>query len=699
MPLWTVPVALLFIITLSFGTLIPWLGFYWDDWPSIWHFHLLGPSGFKDVFAIDRPLLGRIFMLTTPLLGESAAAWQIFGLLTRWSSCLACWWLLHLLWPAHSKEITWAVFLFAVYPGFQQQFISVTYSHAWIILTAFLASLGLMVYAIRRSKWFWPATLSSWFLAAFSLFSTEYFFGLELLRPVFLWMVLGEQFSGLSRPGKTGASPEWSKRITRILRLWLPYLAITAIFLVWRLFLHDTPRGQVQFFDQLLAQPGMGLLALMKRVITDVFNTSFGAWGQIFKISDLLAEGRLVALAAIAIALLVAGLVAFYLAKLQISPAAIYPSDRSHSGQTGVASPVSPKHWAWQTISISTLALFLGGIPFWMTDLPIRLEFPWDRFTLAMMLGASLLLAGLLVLIAGTRLPGVLVLALMIGLAAGQHFQEANLFRREWMLQKSFFWQLTWRAPGIETGTTVLTASLPFKYYSDNSLTAPLNWLYAPENQTRQMSYLFYSVEARLGSELAGLAQGFPINAPYRATSFQGSTSQILGVYYAPPGCLKVLDPTVHDPIPQKPPYLGEVILLSDPRLVLVNKVSPVRPPSHIFGAEPEPNWCYYYQKAELASQIGDWHQVAALGEQALKLGELLYPVNAPELIPYIEGYAHLGQWERAEQLSSEAQRLTFRMKHMLCATWERIERETPKTEEQQAATTKAKTKYNCAPP
>jgi hypothetical protein len=42
------------------------------------------------------------------------------------------------------------------------------------------------------------------------------------------------------------------------------------------------------------------------------------------------------------------------------------------------------------------LALLLGGIPFWMTDLPITLQYPWDRFTLPMMFGASILLVGLL---------------------------------------------------------------------------------------------------------------------------------------------------------------------------------------------------------------------------------------------------------------------------------------------------------------
>ena len=35
-----------------------------------------------------------------------------------------------------------------------------------------------------------------------------------------------------------------------------------------------------------------------------------------------------------------------------------------------------------------------------------------------------------------------------------------------------FLWQLSWRIPGLEKGTTVLTNDIPLRYYSDNSLTA-----------------------------------------------------------------------------------------------------------------------------------------------------------------------------------------------------------------------------------
>ena len=51
-----------------------------------------------------------------------------------------------------------------------------------------------------------------------------------------------------------------------------------------------------------------------------------------------------------------------------------------------------------------------------------------------------------------------------------------------------------------------------------------------------------------------------------------------------------------------------------------------------------------------------------------------LYEVNAPELLPYIEGYAHTGNWKSAEELSMKAIGLSSRMTRILCSTWERIQ-------------------------
>jgi len=80
---WFHPLVLLVVAILAFGLLIPWLGFYWDDWPKAWFLHLLGPTGFDEVYGADRPNLAWTYLITTSILGESPIAWQIFGLLTR----------------------------------------------------------------------------------------------------------------------------------------------------------------------------------------------------------------------------------------------------------------------------------------------------------------------------------------------------------------------------------------------------------------------------------------------------------------------------------------------------------------------------------------------------------------------------------------------------------------------------------------
>jgi len=138
----SVPFALLVYCLISFGILIPWLGFYWDDWPSIYYLHVFGPKGFIEAFSVDRPTLGWLFMLTSAVFGQSTLAWQLFGLATRWLSSLALWWTLRELWPQHPRQAAWTAFLFVAYPGFMQQYIAVTYSHTWLVLALFFVSLG-----------------------------------------------------------------------------------------------------------------------------------------------------------------------------------------------------------------------------------------------------------------------------------------------------------------------------------------------------------------------------------------------------------------------------------------------------------------------------------------------------------------------------------------------------------------------------
>src|SRR6267142_1629852 len=118
---WMVPLVLLFLSVLSYALLIPWLGFYGDDWAGVWVSHSLGAHGLREYASLSRPFEGWVFTWATALLGEAPVHWHVFALLTHWLSAVAVWWSLRGLWPQRTQEVTSIALLFAVYPGFAVQ--------------------------------------------------------------------------------------------------------------------------------------------------------------------------------------------------------------------------------------------------------------------------------------------------------------------------------------------------------------------------------------------------------------------------------------------------------------------------------------------------------------------------------------------------------------------------------------------------
>lgn len=130
---WTIPLAFLLICLAAYGLLVPWLGFFWDDWPYTWFARTLGPGGLIKALINDRVFLAGIYAVSTTIFGQFPIVWQIFAILTRWLSVLAVWWALRQAWPRQTRQVTWVAILFAVYPGFLQQWISVVYSQAYLL--------------------------------------------------------------------------------------------------------------------------------------------------------------------------------------------------------------------------------------------------------------------------------------------------------------------------------------------------------------------------------------------------------------------------------------------------------------------------------------------------------------------------------------------------------------------------------------
>ncbi len=682
LPVWTAPLALLLACILSYALLISRLGFYWDDWPINWIAARLGPAGLARYFSTNRPYWGMLYQATTSVLGSLPWHWQVFAIFWRWMAGVALWAMLRLAWPRQSHVALWAALLFVVYPGFEQQFISLVYSHFFIILTAFLASLGctLLALRLRSRRWRLPLTILALLLSFVNLITMEYFFLLELVRPALIWIVLSDTL------------PDRRRRLKQALNAWLPYLLLFVALVIWRAFFFrfQTQNYQPKILDQLKAQPFQTLANLLGVITGDLWLTTFAAWGKVFQLPDPAVLGGRTTQVYALIVVVAAAVLALYLLAVKTR----HPDDASAPSRRG-----SQCAWAWPCLLTGLLAMALAGWPFWLTQIPVGLSFPNDRFTLSFMLGSTLFITGLLGLLPLPHWSKAVTLGVLLGLAIGLQFQVANAYRRDWATQKALFWQLAWRMPQLEPGTTLLFNDLPVRYFSDNSLTAPLNWIFdtRPEDHTgTQMGYMLYFPSLRLGTGLPSLQPGQPINQDYLATEFSGSTSQMVALNYVPPACVRVLDPDLDPLNSMLPTRMREAAAVSTTQPVHDAPADrAAHPEAQIFGPEPaHSGWCYYFEKADLARQLGDWAKVASLGDQAFSQSD--YPNDPSERLVFIEGYAHTGNWQRAHELTRETRQITAAMQPMLCRLWQRIGEATPSSSEKTAALQTVRTELQC---
>jgi hypothetical protein len=316
--------------------------------------------------------------------------------------------------------------------------------------------------------------------------------------------------------------------------------------------------------------------------------------------------------------------------------------------------------------------ILLGRLPSLAAGLPLTLQSSYDRFMISMMIGGSLLLLGIIELLFKNSRIKSHILALLIALGIGQQFFNANIFRRDWEDQRNIYWQMAWRMPALEPNTILLTHQMPIDYETDASFTAPINWMYAPNYTRSDMPYLMLYTEKRVGGgTLSALEPNLPVYFNYRTVSFYGNTSQSVVIYMPRGGCLRVLDPSQGDgeTYSKLPKVLTKAIPLSDPSRIITNPETPATP---MFFTEPKHEWCYYFTKAELAQQTGDYQKVVSLGNEAASLG--YQPTDQNEWLVFIKAHALTGDLETAESISAAALKEDDRVRRGVCATWQKIE-------------------------
>ncbi|MBI5962042.1 MAG: hypothetical protein HY863_01080, partial [Chloroflexi bacterium] len=543
-------------------------------------------------------------------------------------------WTFKQIWPSRPRFALTLALLITVFPGYSQHWVAYTHINQELIPFIFyVLSFGFTFKALHAKRPL-PYIIIALLLQICGIFPTEYFFGLEGLRVLFLF------FDG------EGAI---IARIRRTIKIWWPYLLVWISNALWLFYYYRF--GPYNSYE-VTATDNITSQNFLVEMIDTLWKGCFYIWGQVLVLlsANFLAPSNILTLILIGVTFT---LLIFYYPQLQ--------------GEN------EPRTFALSLIAIGLIGILLGRLPSLAAGLPLKLQSSYDRFMISMMIGGSIFMAGLVHFIFQNTRHRVIALTALMALGVGQQFFNANIFRRDWEQQQKIYWQLSWRIPALKPNTVLLTHQLPIDYETDLSFTAPINWLYATKITSPELPYALLNTEKRIGGlTLPSFAPNTNITVDYRTMDFHGSTSQAVVIYMPLNGCLRVLDPSRGDAeiYTNLPETLTNAIPLSDPSRIVTDPVIPASPT--FLSNEPKHTWCYYFTKAELAYQTNDFAKVIALESEAVSL--TYSPEDLNEWLIFIEAHALTGDLQAAQKLSEQILQDDPKMRRGVCTVWKQVQ-------------------------
>lgn len=667
------PLAFLALCILSFGLLIPNLGFYMDDWHYVFYAKLLGIDSLRDMLTYDsRPNAAWLYILAFRLLGTSPLAWHIFTLILIVAATWTYWIFLRTLWKDQGYNAVYIAILFAVYPFFMLQSSPIGYTHLWVGLVAFNVSLILMVISVGKSapvKWIFASTAMT--LTVLHLFVSEYFAGLEIIRIVILWILISRNETDLS------------KKLLRIFWNWLPFLVVLGIYFFWRIAIFQNPEGIIRnepvILSLLFSEPLKAVQFLVTAFVTDTLSVMALGWqratnASLFRFDSPYAQFRLV------ISIIGFALSYFYFNKLT-------PRHLPETQQT---------EWRKNSTILALAALLTGGLPIWIIGRSIVESsnlFSASRFGLPAVFGAALLTFLLADYFISDKNKKNFLLALLVALAINFHLDNTKEFQYSWEKQERFAQQLIWRAPSIQPGTAILTDQEVMGVMGEYAVSFSINTTYQVSDFGNTPPYWYFPF-AYTHPNVDDLLQGIPLEYSKLTMQFNGNSNQMLLLDFNPEmqRCLWVLQPQDVN-LRLVSSDVRKLAAGSDINLITQTEIEPTLP-KDIYGEVNTQTWCYYFQKADLARQFGQWDEIVRLWNEAQSIGER--PDNGFEYIPFIEGFGHTENWEKVKEMTKFANRVSAGLEPSLCSVVDRLSNTAPPSQKQNNTINSLKDDLKC---
>lgn len=615
---------LAFISALAYLLFVTKFGYYYDDWYLMYAAGAKGTSAFLDIFSVDRPMRALVMSPAYFLFGGDPVLFNLSAWGFRVLSAWFFYWGLSLLW-AHKQKVAWlTALLYLIYPGFLSQLNGIDYQSQMVSLAVMMLSLVLTIYAYQTQKM--PLRLVLFVLLAllttFYLGLVEYFVGMEVFKAAVLVALVSR------------AETNWSPR-SRKSFLWVMYSGLTSLpFLVWRLFFFESERGATDVnvkLGDVLSNPFVYALQWMINLLKDLVDVVLLAW--------------VVPLQRLSVGLtiqqwLLGGVVAGLILVL------VWQMLKGEENSLNLRTSFD---WRMEAIWLGGVMLVFGLLPVILVGRYVDFK-SFSRYALAPSIGAVMLWQAGLSYISVTWLRKF-VLAFLIGISLLTHYANGLVKARETELTRNFWWQVGWRAPGIDPRATLITR-YAVAAEEDYFTWGPANLIYYPdsnhEQYTEPVLYAMILNEDTIEKIIAREPQEYSNRRSIR--TYPNPRNILILTQPTPDSCVQVIDLARLELSSFEDARVREVAPYSEAdQISLTDEFR--TPPFIPFGVEPQHGWCYYYQKASFSRQAGEWDEVLRLGEEAISLG--YFAKDQIEWMPFLQAYALSGNSTRLDEIAS----------------------------------------------
>ncbi len=626
---------LFFVSALAYLPHINNFGYFRDDWYLMYSANALGVKTFQGIFSIDRP--SRTILMTGlySLFGMNPLYYSIAAYVLRVLGGLSFLWSLRMLWPRQRVATTLAAILFVIYPGFLSTPNAIDYQEKFVGLFFGHFSIALSLSSVLSRNRFYKILVWLPIAVMAGLYSTfvEYYLALEVFRFLAIGL-LTMRMSG-------GKLAEWIKST---FYNWAPFLAGPLGFVIWRFFIFESSRKATDLGSQLSLALDSPLATGIRWVVTLLKDCVEGLvlawvvplsnlWDIPLRFSDIFYAGGLALLAIL--------IMAFFLN---------YGRDDLTQDSDGV-------NWRTEAFWIGFICLITGFIPVILSNRDADLN-NYSRYMLGSSSGVAIILMAYLDQFSSRTVRNATIYLLVVS-SVLLHYFNGLQWANSSEAMRNFWWQVSWRIPQLEVGTTLVANYSDISIEEDYFIWGPANLIYRPQSlDPEKIRPAIWGMVLSQDSANLILTDAEPEVIDRRTILTYMDYGNVL-VLSQPTSssCVQVIDGRSPSVSEYEQFDIRQIAGESDQGHILLNEQVP--PPSAgIFGPEPERGWCYYYEKATLAYQRGDWNTVLDLGKEAETMD--FSAADPVEWMPFIQAAIYLYDREAVFELAPKIKSNSF---------------------------------------